>query len=323
MPLAVRQAATADPARIAARKAKRARRAALIPDPEGVVNEINFFFGLIKKCRDPEDLATLARAVGGELAPHQLRRLYERIERLCPEETTRIFRMKAPGWMLFQRQEPARFDNFRISSHARFFEAEGAARADKVLLVLFSGRRGEAFMPISRLLARLPARRFDVLRLRADNEGEYPRGVPGIGGSFRAVCDALRQRAADYAGAAAVGTSLGGFSALRAAVLGGLTVGLSLAGRFTKFDPELTAFDVAAYDPLCHCTPRPPAQLLAYFSGQNEIDTQNAAMLQAIVPNVELVPVNESGDHNVMAQLAGSGQLDRIFAELDAAARRR
>lgn len=322
VPLAVIHA-KADPARLAARRAKRERRAALIPEPVGVENEITFFFRLIKKCRDPEDLGALARAVGGELAPHQLKRLYQRIAELCPPETTQVFRTKAPGWMLFQRGEPPRFQNTRLSSHARFFEAEGAARSAKVLLVLFSGRRGEAFMPISRLLARLPAQRFDVLRLRADQEGEYPCGVPGIGDSFFAVCEALRQRAAAYAGTVAIGTSLGGFSALRAAVLAGLPVGLSLAGRFTKFDPEATALDVAAYDPLCPCTPRPACRILAYFSVQNEIDTLNAEMLRTMYPNAELFPVTDSEDHNVMAQLAATGQLDRLFAELDGMARSR
>jgi hypothetical protein len=322
-PLAVWQAGMPFPERVAAREAKRMKLIALVSEVDGIVDEVDFFFGVIEKCRDPDDLEILARWVGSQLAPMQLRQLYQRVERLCPRDTTVIFRQRAPGWMLFQRRETPRFINTRLSSHARLFESEGAAREEKVLLVLLSAIDGGVLVAISRLLARLPERRFDVLWLRPHDEGEYPSGVPGIGTSFRAVCDALRQRAAGYAGAGALGASLGGLAALRAALLGNLGVGVSLGGRFTRFDPGLTAFDVASYDPLCGCSPRPPARLLAYFSEENMIDSRSAAMLQAMVPGVELMPVQNSGEHNVMVQLAGSGELDRIFTELDTAARRR
>jgi hypothetical protein len=190
------------------------------------------------------------------------------------------------------------------------------SRADKILLVLFSGRRGDAFMPICRMLARLPLGKFDILKLRPEIEGEYPRGVPGIGDSFLAVCQHIRTLAAEYGGGATLGTSLGGFAALRAARLSGLGIGVSLSGRFTLFRPDVTALDVPAFDPLCPCTRAAESRLDAYFSAENRVDTQNGAMLRTMLPGVRLQPVKNSQIHNVVAQLTATGGFDRIIQDI-------
>lgn len=284
--------------------------------PDSIENEINFYFKLIKTCDDPVRLTRLAKVVGGELAPQQLRRLYQRVAALPDAELVKAFRAQAPGWMLFQRQEPPAFRNTRISANVRLFEAVGTRRANKTLLVLFTGRRGEAFVPMSRMLARLPPKAFDVLRLRPDIKGEYPRGVPGIGGNFLEVCAYIRGMVPDYAGGAALGTSLGGFAALRGARLAGLGVGISLSGRFTLFRPEITAMDVASFDPLCACSRAANPTLIAYYSADNQTDTLNGAMLKTIYPAARLKPVKDSKIHNVVAQLTATGEFDTILAQL-------
>jgi hypothetical protein len=171
-------------------------------------------------------------------------------------------------------------------------------------------------MRTCRLLMRLPRGRLDLLQLRAPDGGDYPRGVPGLGDGFFAVGRAVADVARGYAGAAALGTSLGGYTALRAAVLTGLRAGVSLSGRFTALSTNGGERGAMAYDPLCGCTRAARTALIAYYARRHAVDAAHARRLAAMHPPVQLRGVDGRGDHNVMVAMLPSGAFDGLLEEV-------
>jgi len=292
------------------------KRAVALPEPDETADEVALFLRLVEAADDTDRLREIAESAGRELAPQELRKLYQQIEVLPDQEKVQRFRLRAPGWQLFLRKQPPVFSNTRLSTHARFFESVGAPKPIKTLLVLFAGRGGEAFMPTSRLLARLPLGMFDVLRVRADSDGDYPCGVPGLGTNFFDLCTSIRELAAPYVGSAALGASLGGFAALRAAVMAEMQVAISLSGRFTLLRPQDRSTMVAAFDPLCGCMKAAAPRLIAFHAAAHKVDALHAQKLAAIAPRVHHVAVPDVENHNVVAQLTAVGALDQLFEDL-------
>ncbi len=281
-----------------------------VSDEEG--DEAAHYFALASACGDPERMVEITEAAVRNLAPHQLTWLYRQVDAMADRERSMLFQSTARLWKWQLALDAPVFDNRRLTSHARLYAAHGAPSSRKVLLVVFTGQGGGLFIPTARFLVRLPRDRFDVLWLQTLEGYDYPHGVPGFGDSFAGVCRSIAALAPAYAGVAAIGGSLGGFSALRAAILLDMGVGISLSGRFSSIRWWQGKPDAPSFDPLCGCAPPSRAALLAYYSADHEGDSLNAERLAAMRPRVQLVPLR-THRHNVLAHIVADGRFDPIF----------
>jgi hypothetical protein len=279
---------------------------------EGEADEAERYFALVRACGDRQRMAEITEAAARNLAPHQLTWLYRQVDAMADRERSQMFQSTARLWKWQLELDGPVFDNRRLSSHARLYAAHGVAAARKVLLVIFTGQGGGLFISTARFLVRLPRDRFDVLWLQTAEGYDYPHGVPGFGDSFVGVCRSIAAMAPAYAGVAAIGGSLGGFSALRAAVLLDMGAGISLSGRFSGIRWWSGKPDAPSFDPLCACAPPSGAALTSYYSADHEGDALNAAKLAAMRPDVQLVPLR-THRHNVLAHIVADGQFDPIF----------
>ena len=181
--------------------------------------------------------------------------------------------------------------------------------------MVFTGQGGGLFVSAARLLSRLPEGRFDVLWLRTEDGFDYPHGVPGYADDFAGVCRRIAAMAPGYAGVGSLGGSLGGYSALRAAVLAGMAAGVSLSGRFSSIRWWKDRPDAPSFDPLCGSVRPSGAALTAYFSEDHEGDARHAARLAAMHPAARLVPLR-THQHNVLAHILAAGMFDELFEGL-------
>ncbi len=274
-------------------------------------DEVGEHFARLRAEQHPERLHELTMLAVRELAPHQLRRLYQSIAAMRDPQAEK-FLAQAPLRPVLLRQEPPEFDNHPLASHARLFCAAGVPKERKVLLVVFAGINGEVFMATPRLLMRLPRGRFDLLRLRHADLLDYPHGVPGFAGSFAALFHRIAALAKGYDAVATLGGSLGGYSALRAAVLLRARHGISLAGRFSDIKWMKAGPPVPGFDPLCTCTPSAGTTLYAFYPTEHRRDARNAEALKLMHPTVQLRPL-EAHDHNVLAPMVADGSFDRLI----------
>ena len=279
-------------------------------------DDVAHFLAGICTAEGPEQLTALARGAVRELAPRQLRRLYQEVERAADAPRAEAFLAASPLRVMLARREPPDFENTALSSHARFYATPGVKQSDKLLLVVFAAQGGEAFMVEPRLLLRLPARRFDMLRLRAHDGIDYPHGVPGFGDGFGGTCRAIADLAAGYAGAAAIGSSLGAYTALRAAIAARLQFGIALSGRFSALKWAMRRQGMRSFDPLCACIPGPGPALRAYYSADHARDARHAKMLATMRPDIELRGLPGMQDHNVVPRMITDGSFDELLKEI-------
>lgn len=289
---------------------------AVYPLPAPAGDEVGHFLARIQAASGADALADLAAECMSDLPPHQLRVLYQRLDALPDAARFAPFIEKSPLRVLLSRRPPPVYEATTISSHARLFSASDVPRARKVLLVLFTGINGEVFMPVPRMLLRLPLGGFDVLRLRPAEECDYPHGVPGLGEDFPTVCRAIATLGAGYGGMAAMGGSLGGFAALRAAIVLRMTAGVSLSGGFNAIKWSLGRPSRPAFDPLCACMPRPETLLRAYAARNHAHDVLHGKMLRMMRPSVELIRSSTGTDHNVLAYMVTDGTIDALLQEI-------
>lgn len=278
------------------------------------------FADSILACTDPDGIELLASRAANELAPLEARWLYARMAELTAHPSARMFGARARLPAIILRGELPPYRNVRVAERAQLFVAPGAARAGKILLIAFTCMRGSLFMPMLRLLLQLPFGRFDVLRLRAADDRDYTHGVPGFAHDWPGLAARLRLEVRGYAAAATIGASLGGFAALRAALLADLPLGISLSGRFSVLDWLRGARRVPDFDPLCACLRPRRTQLVACFAADHQQDSLDAARIAQVRPGTRLLAVQDVRDHNVVSRMIVDGSLDALLAELAALA---
>jgi len=131
-----------------------------------------------------------------------------------------------------------------------------------------------------------------------------------------------------------MGSSSGGFSAMRVGALMGADVCVSLSGQ-TALASYLDTTRVSAWNPsffvkvqmeregnlpfdLVPVLSRPSkTKFLQFYGADDEEDTRQALRLKGI-PNVLLIPVRGVGDHFVVDHMIADGSFDALLKELAA-----
>ena len=191
-------------------------------------------------------------------------------------------------------------------------------------------------LPLAFIDAIFAAQGFNVIYLRDFGKRVYLRGVASLGASEEETIAALKRMGRELGGKRliAMGSSSGGFSAMRVGALMGADVCVSLSGQ-TALASYLDATRVSAWNPsffvkaqmeregdlpfdLVPVLSRPSkTKFLQFYGADDEEDTRQALRLKGI-PNVLLIPVRGVGDHFVVDHMIADGSFDALLKELAA-----
>ena len=195
---------------------------------------------------------------------------------------------------------------------ARLYSRPGTRR--RRLLVGFTGSARRMMMPLPVFMQGLPPD-ADLLILFDIANRHYRHGIwdghTALAGLARAAAPVTRS----YADVIALGTSAGGFPAVRFAKLAGLRRGLSFGGR--AIDDTLRILrgqpTASAYDPLCACDVRAGTEAIFSFSALHPEDSM-AALRANWCANAHLVPLAGRRDHSTLWLIAGMGRLNDLLS---------
>ena len=290
------------------------------------MSETEALLAAILAARRPIEFTAIATKAANTLAPSQLAELYHAMDLPVYATKRSAFKAAALYWPRFygraflRSRSPRVFRNSKLSSGLRFFEDLSAPVSDKSLLILVSGYGGRLFVPVSLFLDCLPARAMDVVFLSANGRNHYRHGVVGSGDNLLAVAASLRERFAisEYSRLDVLGTSGGGFAALRLANMLQADNGVAVGGNY-PFDMlrlgGLAAAKISAFDPLCSCVAPKAKRLICAFAPGSQVDASNAHNAAISCPSIKLYPVEGQTGHAFLHILYRNRQLER-FLEL-------
>lgn len=210
------------------------------------------------------------------------------------------------------------FHRQSISENVSFY-SDGAAPADKTLLICFAGLGGRLGVPTPNFLQHLDARRFDVLLLRDPQKSRFRFGVDDLAAHFFGLIEVIRERfrPQTYRRVVTYGNSMGGTAALRAGLFLAAERAIAVGARDSN-DPVMLLLGRhpgPAFDPICDCLSERPLAGLIVYPGGCEADADGARKLRArgagrivVVPRLEL--------HNVAAHFWNRGELGGYLAHL-------
>jgi hypothetical protein len=187
---------------------------------------------------------------------NEFRRLHIDLENtLAPGEICEIKKLTdvqdpdAPGrlWVgELQKLSPTVFDAPRpygrrpLSPQATLYQVPSPSRAERGLIVAFSGNARRLMLPTCIILQHLDSRRWDVLVLRKNGGTSFLRGLEGVAKSFPELIRYVQSTvsARRYRRTVALGTSGGGSAAIMAALLLGADRGVSIGGNLMRSHPD-------------------------------------------------------------------------------------
>ncbi|HEX4860299.1 MAG TPA: hypothetical protein VFV07_03620, partial [Rhizomicrobium sp.] len=191
-------------------------------------------------------------------------------------------------------------------------------------------------LPLAFVDALFASHDFNVIYLRDFGKRVYLRGVSALGADEGATIQALK-RMADGLGAKrliTMGSSSGGFSAMRVGALMGADIAVSFSGQ-TALASYLDTTRVSAWNPsffvkvqmeregslpfdLLPVLSKPSkTKFLQFYGSDDAEDTRQALRLKGLA-NVMLIPVRGVGDHFVVDHMIGDSSFEALLKELAA-----
>ena len=276
-------------------------------------------------CRTERDFYRLSIKLEDRLTPVEIAALAARAGELP---------WPAQGWlkwllgmMPLAAERPQAFERSVVNPEVVLYRDQRVGAARKKLIVAFCGARNRLDMPLAAVLQALPSRAVDVAVMRDRSRRHFLDGITGYAPGFAGLVAAIERdlRPGKYREAYAYGTSMGGFAAVRFALLRPVRRAVAVGGSFPGHARRLTddpAQQLPAFDPLCDCVGREAgADIVCVYGEDCGRDRRNAEWLGHIMPATQ-VAVPHVSIHNVAHELAISGRLAAFFAamfDLDAA----
>lgn len=185
----------------------------------------------------------------------------------------------------------------------RLFSSTEQKIANKTLLVVFTGAHKRPMLPHCVFLQALSSAEFDVAMLTDPDNLHFSAGLNGGADTLPGVVAHLAGtlNSAAYRRVITLGTSSGGFPALRAGILMRAERAVSIGGRPIWWPERLRRNSdlPSPFDMLCACCPETQTRLICVYAGQNEQDRVAAHRLSSIVP-VERIDMAHAVQHNLL-----------------------
>jgi thioredoxin-like negative regulator of GroEL len=189
-------------------------------------------------------------------------------------------------------------------------------------------------LPLSFVDGLFAAHRFNVIYLRDFGKRAYLRGVSALGASEDETIGSLKRMAEELGAKSliAMGSSSGGFSALRVGALMGADSAVSFSGP-TALSTYFDSTRVSAWNPnyfvkaqldregdlpldLVPLLSRAGTTKLIQFFGADSPDDARQARRIESCPNVSLRPVPKVSDHFVIDHMIGDGSFETLLEDL-------
>lgn len=249
------------------------------------------------------------------LSPTELKSLYDTVETWSDDTFNTVFNRAAPMRSLLKHGKIPEYENFYISDNARLYKGL-VPEGDKKGLVIFFGGAGRQVGAVHcRILTLLSSNNFDVLFLRRNAPSDYRNGTPGIAEGMRATCESLAYNfpKENYKGVGCFGFCMGGFWALRSAMMIGADIGVSVSGRISRKSGALTEYD-EMIDPLLVSKQATSTPKLHSFFGENTpLVGENAKLLKIAYPEIQLHILPKTKEKSLYPVMTARRQLKPFF----------
>ena len=230
------------------------------------------------------------------------------VEGLLPEAGRSALRKSHAGrYMRGRTAEP--YTRTTLNANVVLYRGPDGAPEDKTLRRHFRWRGATPDGPQSASCSNACRRaRHDVVALRDPSHGHYDLGIPGYGDSLPAIMQRLRTDLTidRYRRVVTLGASMGGLPALRAGILLGADLAISLGGRpiwhinrMINRRPLLSPFDL-----LCPCGPS-GSELLLVYAGDSEEDREGPDVIAKMRP-VRRIETHGT-EHNILRFVVAAG----------------
>lgn len=210
--------------------------------------------------------------------------------------------------------KPQPFHREALAPSATFYRGTQKARR---LVVVFTGRLRRPMLPVPAFLQCIDASDWNALILRDEARMHYRTGVEGYAEDLNTLARRVRAEFSDCSEILAIGTSMGGFPAIRFFLAGGADRAISISGSFPADASLLLSGQrtPGAFDPICSCLdPGRRPLLFAYGAGNSE-DQANAEMAARLVGGICL-SIQDVENHAVLERLWGEGRLAPFMDEI-------
>ena len=201
----------------------------------------------------------------------------------------------------------ARFVKEAVSDEFMYFRSDNRPSN---LLICFTDKHSTLFQSIPEFLQTLGDKDFDVIVLHDRRRYRHSIGLKGLTGSLRETLDLVQSKIADrgYDRLFTYGTSMGGFTAIRAGLLVGADRAVSVGGSFIDipkyFDNGGKFFNPRQY--LCSCDTNSKTEIVMIYSQNCYPDVQNALHMRSIFPECWDVRC-DSEKHDIFRQIKSKG----------------
>lgn len=252
------------------------------------------------------------------LLPHEMAFLIGHAPDLPDHARKWLSRMDMLG--RFSEGEPQHYGVETISQNVQLFHDASIPRTRKRLIVAYCGAGHRLMMATSCVLQHLPSDLCDIVVVRDPSRQSYFKGVPGYAETLPAL---VRRLAADvgwddYLRTYSFGTCMGAFPALRGGLLMQVDRAISVSGGFPLHARRLLeepGVAPPAFDPLCGSVANRRTEIICAFAEAHERDGNSARHL-ATVRRVELLPLPELTEHNIIKEQAKKGILRAFFRDM-------
>jgi hypothetical protein len=274
----------------------------------------------IARCRTENQLNHVHIALANYMTPEELRFFDAALAQDPVGSPDRRWISKLSCFIPPRESWPAEFRRKGILKSMTLYAADSGSRAEKTLIIGFTGAFNRMMLPLPLLLGCLNPTLYDVVVLSDFSRRFFSMGIPGLGVDFfQALCN-LRNHVdpTAYRNCVALGTSSGGLPAVLGAILLKLNRGVSIGGLdFPQFAAKLRDLGASEepYAALLASRPEPFPELLLVFGGGNATDVVAARGLHGRVPS-RLVEVKACDDHVVLRWKLLRGRLPTFFSTL-------
>lgn len=212
-----------------------------------------------------------------------------------------------------------RFVRRKLAQGGTLYQGPGRFN-EKSLLVVCAGYARRPGMPVPAFLQRIDDRQFDILVLNDPHRNHYRKGVSEQLDSLNSVAEYIQEFRTKkrYRKLITLGTSGGGFPAVRLALMAGADKAISFGGSFPDDTLRILrnqVHAVPAFDPICACLGADHPEFTFVYSNESP-RYRNACLTAAELTGGAVVEVQPVMEHAVLGPLWARGYLDAFLPGL-------
>lgn len=252
------------------------------------------------------------------VAPREYLATLNALRKRSPTLYERVLKQPA-AYEIATGSQVRRFARRRLTQGGTLYQGPRRSK-DKHLLIVCAGYAKRPGMPVPAFLQRIDDRQFDVLLLNDPHRNHFRNGVSEQLDSLNSVAGFIQnlRMKKRYRKLITLGTSGGGFPAVRLALMTGADKAISFGGSFPDDTLRILRNQVRAvpaFDPICACLGADHPEITFVYSNESP-RYRNACLTAAELTGGAVVEVQPVMEHAVLGPLWARGYLDAFLPGL-------